>query len=150
MMFDFEACSLAESISYDSSISPTISLTQDTPSRRALPSYLLPSCPVRSLLKYGRPKNGFSDDNKSRSGDPGFPKFWLCATVTSPCPGHCLLYPLLDVSVPLTGPGTTAEPIVRSLPIKYSEFQPVGIVKRMVSVGEDLVSYPILLLESSS
>jgi hypothetical protein len=171
MMFDFEACSLAESISYDSSISPTISLTQDTPSRRALPSYLLPSCPVRSLLKYGRPKNGFSDDNKSRSGDPGFPKFWLCATVTSPCPGHCLLYyqlhrtmiptldfllpslhpsTLLDVSFPLTGPGTTAEPIVRSLPIKYSEFQPVGIVKRMVSVGEDLVSYPILLLESSS
>jgi hypothetical protein len=55
---------------------------------------------------------------------------------------------LLDVSFPLTGPGTTAEPIVRSLPIKYGEYQPVGIVKRMVSIGENQVSRPATTAKS--
>jgi hypothetical protein len=47
---------------------------------------------------------------------------------------------LLDVSFPITGPGTANEPIVKSLPIKYGEYAPVGIVKRMLALEGDQVS----------
>lgn len=46
---------------------------------------------------------------------------------------------LLDVSCPLTAPGTTGEAVVRHLSIKHGEHQPVGIVKRMLSLGDDKV-----------
>jgi hypothetical protein len=48
---------------------------------------------------------------------------------------------LLDVSFPITGPGTANEPIVKSLPIKYGEYAPVGIVKRMLALEGDQVSW---------
>jgi hypothetical protein len=47
---------------------------------------------------------------------------------------------LLDVSFPITGPGTANEPIVKILPIKYGEYAPVGIVKRMLALEGDQVS----------
>jgi len=50
---------------------------------------------------------------------------------------------LLDVSFPITGPGTSKEPIVRSLPIKYGEHAPVGIVKRMLTMEGDQVSFTV-------
>lgn len=51
---------------------------------------------------------------------------------------------LLDVSFPVTGPGTANEPIVKSLPIKYGEHEPVGIVKRMLSLDGDQVSFVLM------
>jgi hypothetical protein len=49
---------------------------------------------------------------------------------------------LLDVSFPLTGPGTASEPIVRSLPVKYGEYESVGVIKRMLSLEGDQVRLP--------
>ena len=87
---------------------------------------------------------------------PHIPKFWynlhlcsafytLCITTMIPTLDFLLpsLHPstLLDVSFPITGPGTANEPIVKSLPIKYGEYAPVGIVKRMLALEGDQVSY---------
>lgn len=46
---------------------------------------------------------------------------------------------LLDVSFPLTAPGTTGEPVVRHLSIKHGEHAPVGSVKRMLSIDDGRV-----------
>lgn len=46
---------------------------------------------------------------------------------------------LLDATFPVTGPGSAKEPIVKSLPIKYGEYQPVGIVKRMLAIDGDQI-----------
>lgn len=47
---------------------------------------------------------------------------------------------LLDVSFPLTAPGSTAEAVVRHLSIKHGEHEAVGVVKRMLSLGDNKVS----------
>lgn len=50
---------------------------------------------------------------------------------------------LLDVSFPLTGPGSTGEPVVRQLSIKHNDHEPVGVVKRMLSLEDGKVSRTI-------
>lgn len=50
---------------------------------------------------------------------------------------------LLDVSFPLghsqdtATAGPSRDPVVRNLPIRYGEFEAVGIVKRMIATGDD-------------
>lgn len=46
---------------------------------------------------------------------------------------------LLDVTFPLTAPGKTGEPVVRQLSIKHGDHEPVGVVKRMLSLGDGRV-----------
>jgi hypothetical protein len=47
---------------------------------------------------------------------------------------------LLDVSFPFADSQDTAgpsrDPIVRNLPVKYGEYAPVGVVKRMIAMED--------------
>lgn len=54
---------------------------------------------------------------------------------------------LFDVSLPLTAPGTTGEAVVKHLSIKHGEYEPVGVVKRMLSLGDNKVSSRSLLIQ---
>jgi hypothetical protein len=117
--------------------------------------YLFITCHRR--YKYGCRRRSISRRHPKSILVPHIPKFWynlhqhLYSTyctryTTTMIPTLDFLLPslhpstLLDVSFPITGPGTANEPIVKSLPIKYGEYAPVGIVKRMLALEGDQVS----------
>jgi len=118
--------------------------------------YLFITCHCR--YKYGCRRRSIPRRHRKSISVPHIPKFWYnihlhlyrtsCVRYTTTMiPTLDFLLPslhpstLLDVSFPITGPGTANEPIVKSLPIKYGEYAPVGIVKRMLALEGDQVCW---------
>lgn len=52
------------------------------------------------------------------------------------------LYANTIEEVSIAEPGPSRDPIVRHLPIKYGDFSPVGVVKRMVSFNDGVSTEP--------